>query len=696
MKKWLLHIMLISVLGILAASCNQIIDDPIGDCDLDKEKVQITFTLSMKAAAPDSRTWGTDYNPNNIGNEFENQIDLDNLQVLVFNGTTFEGKVNILAYWKVAENIYEFRGELPNAQIDKNIEYKVMVFANCPDVDGNTDLTNLSFVFHGTGADTEYIPMWGVKTTNFTLERFQDLGQINVLRAMAKVEVNLSDALEGYTLEKVQLNANKYNIDGFCLPTGYTGATNTEGMGLEAVFNPKNSDTTAPSGTVALEFEKIAKTNTCYIYIPEYLTTLDADNPSMTVTLMDPNSNIKTYPLEFKYYSGTNEGTSYNIVRNHYYQYTITSVGKTLGFTADIYSWGSATKVVEIIVEDFHWLYVKDKVLYMNNVNEITTTFDSSTDDLKWEIVDGSLLVYNTNTGWDETNNGTQSVDIEKKLNGVITITSAIPNNFVGKEFKVRVWSETSGKSETIQIYQFPPLYVSYATSQETWKTENGQDTKSMYIFKSLLPDLSSIPIPDFDNYYTGNYNENHSSYYYKYYNESDEDKLRWDLRTTYVNYLKTAVYGYPQTTSSVCDRISTTGSTGGSNVGDIFNDVTVLTTVTTDENNRLISPHFMLASQAGMNSGSETSYSTEVDFCQRYMERDEDGNQYGPGVWRVPTKAELCLIDVLQNIKICEVKDILQGGAYWNATQSVLVMLDPNTGKNYDKGAVRCVRDIK
>lgn len=67
MKKWLLHIMLISVLGILAASCNQIIDDPTsGDCEMDTEKVQITFTLSMKAAAPDSRTWGTDYDPDNI------------------------------------------------------------------------------------------------------------------------------------------------------------------------------------------------------------------------------------------------------------------------------------------------------------------------------------------------------------------------------------------------------------------------------------------------------------------------------------------------------------------------------------------------------------------------------------------------------------------------------------------------------
>ena len=162
------------------------------------------------------------------------------------------------------------------------------------------------------------------------------------------------------------------------------------------------------------------------------------------------------------------------------------------------------------------------------------------------------------------------------------------------------------------------------------------------------------------------------------------------------MNYLKNAVYGYPQTTSTDKNNFRTTGTDGSTNKGIYIEKATVLTTITSEENNRLISPHFMLASQAGMNSGSETSYSTEVDFCQRYMERDEDGNQYGPGVWRVPTKAELCLIDVLQNIEICEVKDILQGGAYWNATQSVLVMLDPNTGQNYDKGAVRCVRDIK
>lgn len=330
MKKWLLHIMLISVLGILAASCNQIIDDPIGDCDLDKEKVQIIFTLSMKATSPDSRTWEGPYDPSDIGDEFENQIDLDKLQVLVYNESSFSfvGEVDILAYWKVEENVYEFRGELANVDVSTNTNYKIMVFANCPDVNGSTTLADFSYNFYGTGTDknTDYIPMWGVKTTLFTLERFQDLGTIKVLRAMSKVEVKLNEDFTDYTLKSVQLNAGKYNKDGFCLPTGCANAAKTEDMGIISVFNPKNTGTNAGNATSALPFTKTG--NTHYVYIPEYTTTIDVENPSMTIILVDNANNEKTYPLEFKYYSGDKEGQAFNIVRNHWYQYSITGVNE--------------------------------------------------------------------------------------------------------------------------------------------------------------------------------------------------------------------------------------------------------------------------------------------------------------------------------------------------------------------------------
>lgn len=735
MKKWYAYIILLA--SVLFDSCN--IEDtlfPDQECDTKTEPVNVRLILSMMGGEGMSRaltdTPTGEAHPEaepSLGNEY--YINPYDVEVLVFtcDATPEKSKfVERASMVRASEtnDYYQYQLDGTLTKIQEGTPYRMVVLANMngscyttgaiPLEEGTTTMKEYLHSLAYTGytanftnslltSDTERIPMWGT-----TAAYLNDGAQINMdlLRAMAKVKVKMAKSLgdlSAVTLEYANpggyvtplLTTTTGNPYGVSAITNNSGTKTIEGGKTQRVRTTRIPDDVEPIKGITeneniLNFSKVNNTNEnkyneYVIYVPEYknLNLKDGENQArMKLAIED-----KEYELEFKDYSADNTGY-FDIIRNYYYQYEITSVGKTLGFTADIYSWGSATKVVEIIVEDFHWLYVKDKVLYMNNVNEITTTFDSSTDDLQCEIVKDSPLVYNTETGWDETNNGTQSVYIEKKLNGVIKITSAIPNNFVGKEFKVRVWSETSGKSETIQVYQFPPLYVSHATSKETWKDNLGQDTKSMFIFNSLLPDLSSIPIPDYNNYYVESNND------YRYYYENGTKKERWDLRTEYVNYLKNAVYGYPQTTSTDKNNFRTTGTDGSTNKGIYIEKATVLTTITSEENNRLISPHFMLASQAGMNSGSETSYSTEVDFCQRYMERDEDGNQYGPGVWRVPTKAELCLIDVLQNIEICEVKDILQGGAYWNATQSVLVMLDPNTGQNYDKGAVRCVRDIK
>lgn len=570
-------------------------------------------------------------------------------------------------------------------------------------------------------SDDPRIPMWGVTSENpFTVGKNAEIsGSCSLYRALAKVNIWVGgrNGLPGedgefgteddFVITKIEVvNANK---QGRCVSERPIDANNDgdqyhdEGPSLYASNLTAAAKHTiaydlSQTGDVVYEIDGVG-TKTYHaarqaysdmIYLPEHFN-VDGNGEEI-----DGAVTIKvTYNYNDKKDQVGEIHFTENVIRNHSYIFNIEGVREQMQYTADIKPWSYATKNVEIIVEDFHWLYVKDKVLYMNNISEVQTTFDSSTDDLVYTISD--VKVYNTSTAWSDTNGKINSVTIDKSLKGDITINSDIPDNFVGKEFKVTVSSAISGKSETIQVYQFPPLYITHDTSGESWKDDNGQDTKSMFIFNSLLPDLSTLPIPDYDNYYTGTYGTSNNNYYYKYYKEDNVNKLRWDLRNTYIEYLRTtAVFGYPQTTTSVRNNLTTTGTTNSSNVGHSYNNVSVLTTVTSAENNRLISPHFMLASQAGMNSSSQTSYASEVDFCQRYMERDNEDNQYGPGVWRVPTYAELCLIDVLQNVNKCEVKDILQGGAYWNASQSLLIMLDPNTGTNYSSGAVRCVRDIK
>ena len=66
-----------------------------------------------------------------------------------------------------------------------------------------------------------------------------------------------------------------------------------------------------------------------------------------------------------------------------------------------------------------------------------------------------------------------------------------------------------------------------------------------------------------------------------------------------------------------------------------------------------------------------------------------------------MPTQAELYMIDILQNIKVCEVKGILEGNYYWSSNaDSAINFMDPRVGQGgkYSpiNASVRCVRDVR
>ena len=102
---------------------------------------------------------------------------------------------------------------------------------------------------------------------------------------------------------------------------------------------------------------------------------------------------------------------------------------------------------------------------------------------------------------------------------------------------------------------------------------------------------------------------------------------------------------------------------------------------IDTEENNRRVSPHFMLASQHGATAAG--TYAASRIKCRDYVERDATtGETYAD--WRMPTQAEIYLIDVLQNIQKCEVKGILEGHSYWSSNaSSVTAFMDPRVGES-------------
>jgi hypothetical protein len=132
---------------------------------------------------------------------------------------------------------------------------------------------------------------------------------------MATVEVRLDASIDDdFVLRSV--NIDGYNAMVNVLPS-YETLDDTEDMYAQTVFNPNGLSV----GT-NLELAEVANNEFC-VYMPEYRNVGEEVTPArISATIND-----KPYIIEFEnYVDGMANGIAYNIVRNHYYQYTITSV----------------------------------------------------------------------------------------------------------------------------------------------------------------------------------------------------------------------------------------------------------------------------------------------------------------------------------------------------------------------------------
>lgn len=295
---------------------------------------QVSFVLSLSNAGTPSRaTWENPYDSQE-GSGYENLINPDDVQVMLFTTSgQYVAIVDILSYTSLENEAEEYRfvGSVTAEESELTSgEYKLMVFANCGTITGTSDLESLNSLFFDYNAndvkdESQLIPMWGVITPTLTLEKGkqQDLGTIDLLRAMAKIEINLADAISGtYTITEATLN--KYNTQGYCLPKNYAAVKNTKELEQET---GNNKDTFNPyinaqvSSNLAFSYSEDGKT--AWLYIPEYDNST-SDAATISITLSDGSNNTTNGTLEFRdYANGTATGAAHNIVRNHIYHYTV-------------------------------------------------------------------------------------------------------------------------------------------------------------------------------------------------------------------------------------------------------------------------------------------------------------------------------------------------------------------------------------
>lgn len=368
--------LIIAAASLLMTACS-VFDDHMYGPD-GEQKVRVSFVLALGSSdtpVTKTETWDpndpTDdadnigYNPKAIGDSYDNMIDPGTLQVVFYENSTdgaLVGQVTIRNYFPVdsqgnridtdaeglmpedkVSNLYYFEGDL---LADENIlksatDYKMMVFANMPDsqrtiVSGSTSLSDIQnltftrFAIRDKTRDTEFIPMWGVKTVTLNLQpgETQDLETIYVLRAMAKVEVKLSSNLleAGYTL--TEMNMSNTNGTGYVLPTGAAEKSATETMNLQTCFNELSlSEYVAPAVT------SDGGKSSLVMYVPEKDNRNNASEIGITLKYSSGSAPQTISPdatIKFTKYTlgkpSEDVADIYNIVRNHNYVFEINSI----------------------------------------------------------------------------------------------------------------------------------------------------------------------------------------------------------------------------------------------------------------------------------------------------------------------------------------------------------------------------------
>ena len=327
-------------LGCIAlVSCDQ------GDTGAENTEAHITLTLCLKGTDTDNNTTigqsggkqiasrSEDDETDEPGSEMENSIDLSRFHVVFYQpNQQMAGILQNMVLVHLGGNIYRLTGSLPVSNkvlVGNHFEGKMVVYANfnmsSDDLQKGYNDEIIAQKAFDYEANPEYLPMWGVKKVDFTLAagKCQDFSDIDLLRAVAKVKVNLSNDMKnnGWSIYSMQLF--NYNNKGYCMPGKYTDCEQTASLTHEEFSHFYD---TKQSGGITL-------TDNMPINLPEYQNTgrNEADKCIIKVKLarngsveQDASGKEKEYTLRFVDYTGGAEGTTIqDIVRDHYYTFEV-------------------------------------------------------------------------------------------------------------------------------------------------------------------------------------------------------------------------------------------------------------------------------------------------------------------------------------------------------------------------------------
>lgn len=421
------------------------------------------------------------------------------------------------------------------------------------------------------------------------------------------------------------------------------------------------------------------------------------------------HNNYYKVPIRF-----SNDADELHIDRNTQYTVNVTVDRKgneeideliPLNPTFNVAAWETTT--INVDDDTPSYLILSHEHIEMHNVTDTVITFFSS-DYLSNVQIDDAYFI---NKDGEETRrqfieegdrwNPDEYKDVEdfctiewdeNTLQGSIKFHGDIPTNVTARYVTLRVTSRDPNLNpnyKDVTIVQYPLEYISgvpgvYSTRSDFELTGN---TYENYKYNNWVSTNVDVNTGRYNPTFRTKVSVNGQTYYIRQRNNrltyTNDDRISsLDNNRMYLVQITSTDESY------IVARPKMDGE--GENI----------VTHSSDENNRLVSPAFMLASQLG--AVQPSNWNTAQSQCQQYVEVTEysDGTIRRFADWRLPTYEELRIIGKYQNEQPEVMDEVLGGDYYWSAHNNRAWRKsrpDAENPTNDPDGSVyiRCIRDV-
>lgn len=655
---------------------------------------------SMPAAFPGDYSFSLNTNtrattdgatPQEDGVDDFNENDLNFVYLFFFDGSTLKYKTEKLTV--SSDQKVGFR--VTRQDLTENAAYTVYALANreLTTVDWNSiasiaDLNALSvpaISVENDGVQSSFVMSGQASITSLTKG---DNGSINLYRSAAKISLVL-DVVDQIVVGTGE-NAITYVPElTFMEVTLHKGAKDgvVDGMATFAELTGTIRDISEKQ-----EVEGVSVANHVPFYSYPTSWANNEDNECY-LELMIIWKNAKTNVFAPYYYRIPVNKDTKELLRNHHYKISteVARLGSLkesetteLTATFDIEDWNECSLYPNL--KKYSYLWVEDTDIIMNNSNQVSINFASSSDvTVKTKSLSVKRKGFNVNNqdrygkkAEQDVNvtNGSSMVNVDIDQEGKITVTvSRKADNQDSTKDNYRPWTITftvtnsDGIEEEITVTHRPAIYVvghwNEKGSQNRWVNGQRTNTNSGVWGTNQWGQLNNYYLGSVDNTVANTNSDNRNLNQYK----------------VYISVLDDASYYLGDPRKSSADNLS--------NLNGLKNYHPSAST--SDSNNdkpnvdKTIAPAFLIASSWGITYGKSSGleYNNAKRRCASYQE-----NGYPAGRWRIPTDAEIEFVTRLSSNGY--IPTLFQGH-YYNSSGGTRSSNASGNTTTY----VRCVYDL-